>query len=173
MKIRALLSLCLLLFSAPLAAERLQFDHRLYPPLKEVLDAGDAAMLDFNNSNPVRLVDLIAVKGKSAKDWTEALEIVSLVRPRDAKDAKDWMALLQKQMQARCPASFEMIAEDENSVTFERRSSNCPAERADTGIYRLVTGKRSWFQLSVLVKGEIEPAARAQWLALLASARLD
>ncbi len=173
MKIRALLGLCLLLVSAPLAAERLRFDHRLYPPLKEVLDSGDPAKIDFNNSNPVRLVDLIAVKGKSAKNWTEALEIVSLVRPRDAKDAKDWMALLQKQAQARCPASFEMIAEDENSVTFQRRSPNCAAERAETGIYRLVTGKRSWFQLSVLVKGEIDPAARAQWLALLASASLN
>jgi len=83
------------------------------------------------------------------------------------------MALLQSQSEARCKASFTVLAEDANSITFERRSSSCAAERAPLGIYRLVAGKRSWFQLSVLEKGELEDAARQQWLALLASAHLE
>lgn len=173
MKLRTLIGLAALALAAPLHAERLQFDHRLNPALKQVLDSGDADMVDFNNKNPARLVDLIAVKGKSAKNWTEALEIVSIVRPADVKTARDWMALLQSQAQARCKASFTVIAEDAGSVTFERSSPNCPAERAETGLYRLVTGKRSWFQLSVLSKVPLDPQVRAQWLALLASAHLD
>lgn len=164
--------IALLFVSTPALAERLEFDHRLYPPLQQVLDSGDMDMIEFENKNPTRLVDLIAIKGKSARNWTEALEILSIPRPSEVQDAESWMALLQRQSQARCPATFEVIAEDENSVTYERRSANCPAERASFGLYRLVAGKRSWFQLSVLVKGELEPAARSQWLALLASAHL-
>lgn len=167
------LTLALLLVASPGSAERLKFDHRLYPPLQQVLDRGAAEMVDFNNSNPQRLVDLIAVRGSSAQNWTEALEIVSIVRPGGIADAKDWMARLQNAAQARCPAQFSILAQDAQSITFERRSPNCPAERSSLGLYRLVTGKRSWFQLSVLVRGELEEADRQQWLALLASAHLD
>ena len=161
-----------LLLAAPAFAERLQFDHRLYPPLQQVLDSGDDSMIDFNNKNPARLVDLIAIKGKSAQNWTEAFEIVAIRRPSDVETAKDWMAILQQQAISRCPATFKILAEDVTSVTFERTSPNCPAERAKMGLYRLVAGKRSWFQLTILVKGDLDDEARQQWLALLASAQL-
>ena len=174
MKLIHILALALLAVATPASAERLQFDHRIYPPLQQVLDSGDKDMIDFNARNPQRLVDLIAVKGRSARNWTEALEIVSIARPSDIPGAADWMALIQAQARARCPsATFVVIAQDAGSVTFERHSPDCRAERASLGIYRLVAGRRSWFQLAVLVKGELDPAARTQWLALLASAHLD
>lgn len=174
MKLRFALALLASVTAAPLAAERLQFDHRLYPPLQQVLDSGDAGMIDFNAKNPQRLVDLIAVKGKSARDWREALEIVSIVRPANVDGARAWMELLQSQALARCPdATFAVLAEDAVSVTYERRSPGCRAERAQHGITRLVAGKRSWFQLAVLAKDDLPEPARAQWLALLASAHLD
>ena len=161
-----------LLLAAPAFAERLQFDHRLYPPLQQVLDSGDQAMIDFNDKNPARLVDLIAIKGKSVQSWTEAFEIVAIRRPSDVETAKDWMSILQQQAASRCPATFKILAEDTTSVTFERTSPNCPAERAQMGLYRLVAGKRSWFQLSILVKGDLDDLSRQQWLAVLASAQL-
>lgn len=166
-------ALMLLGFAAPAQAERMEFDHRLYPPLKQVLDSGDKDMIDFDNSNPARLVDLIAIKGRSAKSWTEALEIVALARPKDVATAQGWFEFIRTQSDRRCPNTIEVIAQDEISVTFQRRSPNCPAERAETGLYRLIAGKRSWFQLTVLVKGELEDSSRAQWLALLASAHLE
>ena len=86
------LAFALFFISAPAWAERLQFDHRLYPPLKQVLDEGDADMVLFDNSKPARLVDLIAVKGKSARNWTEALEIVATLPPKEASGgARGWM----------------------------------------------------------------------------------
>ena len=173
MKLRRFLALALVACSAPAAAERLQFDHRLYPPLEHVLESGDKAMIDFNADNPQRLVDLIAINGTSTRDWTEAMEIVAITRPRKIATAQAWMEQLQQQARAQCRASFTVLAHDADSVTFERRSPDCPALRSNLGIYRLVAGKRSWFALSVLVKGELDPAARAQWLALLASAHLD
>jgi len=173
MKLRFQLGLALLTLSAPAAAERLEFDHRLYPPLQQVLDSGDKGMIDFNADNPARLVDLIATKGASARDWREALEIVSIPRPRKVASAQAWLEIIEQQSLARCKSSFTVIAQDADSVTFERRSPGCPAERSALGLYRLVAGKRSWFQLTVLVKGELDDTARGQWLALLASAHLD
>lgn len=168
------LPLLTLLFAATSAhAERLDFDHRLYPPLKAVLDSGDKDMLIFDDRNPARLVDLIAVKGRSAKSWTEALEIVALVRPREVSTAREWFEIMRTQADRRCPNTITIIAEDAVSITFQRSSPNCPAERAETGIYRLVAGQRSWFQLAVLVKGQLDETSRGQWLALLASARLN
>ena len=170
-------ALAALLASVPIAAhaEQLEFDHRLYPTLKQVLDGGDAGMVKFDASNPRRLVDLIAVRGKSAKDWTEALEIVATLPFPQLGSAQAWMEFQRDAAIKRCPganpATFKVIAQDDFSITFERQSPGCRAERAETGIYRLLTGKRSWFQLAVLSKTPLEPAARDQWLALLASAK--
>lgn len=164
--------LLIFLYVTPVYAERMEFDHRLYPPLQAVLDRGDANMIESSSGNPARLVDLIAIRGRSAQNWTEALEILSIARPRDVEDAKGWLALLQLQAQSRCAATFEILSSDSNSVTYERMSPHCPAERATHGLYRLITGKRSWFQLSVLVKDDLDVVSRRQWLALFASAHL-
>ncbi|MFM6931922.1 MAG: hypothetical protein ACKOUT_06745 [Novosphingobium sp.] len=165
-------ALAALLALAPIAAhaEQLEFDHRLYPPLKQVLDSGNADMVAFDAKNPGHMVDLIAVRGKSAKNWTEALEIVAILPVAKVETAQAWMEIQRSAALARCPATFKVIAQDDVSVTYERLSPACRTERAESGIYRLITGKRSWFQLSVLSKVPLDPAARDQWLALLASA---
>lgn len=172
MKHRPLLALALLCSAVPAAAERLEFDHRLYAPLQQVLDSGNKEMIDFKMDNPARMVDLIAVKGTSAHSWTEALEIVSITRPRKMAVARDWMQQVQTASAAQCPSSFTVLAEDENSVTFERRSPGCGAAIGGQGLYRLVAGKKSWFQLAVLSKGDLADPARQDWLTLLGSARL-
>jgi len=174
MKLHHVVAPALLLRAAPAAAERLVFDYRLYHPLQRVVDGGDKEMVDFNAQNPARVVDLIAVRGTSAHNWAEALEIVSIARPRTkGVTVKDWMGDLQKQALAACPSTFAVLAEDANSVTFEQKSPGCTTGRGATALYRLVAGKRSWFALGALSKGELDTAARGQWLALLASAHLS
>ncbi|MFM5930891.1 MAG: hypothetical protein ACKOPQ_08290 [Novosphingobium sp.] len=163
----------LLLIATPAQAEKLQFDHRLYPPLKEVLDSGDQNKVAFDSSRPGRMVDFITIKGKSVKSWTEGFEIVALARPKQLANVQEWMAFLRKGADQRCPNTVTVIAQDERSVTFERHSPKCPGERAEFGLYRLVTGQRSWFQLTLLSKAPLTSEERSQWLALLASAHLD
>lgn len=174
---RNLIALFLLLIAMPAHAERLQFDHRLSPPLQKVLDEGRSEMVLFDGSDPTRLVDLIAVRGQSATNWREALQIVSIPKQKKIDGPLGWMEQIQSGVRARatgaCAADFSVIVQDGNSVTFERRSPGCGADSVSYGLYRLVTGKRSWFQLAVLSKDEITAEARAQWLALLASARLE
>lgn len=154
-------------------AEKLSFDHRIYPPLKAVLDRGDPAMIDYNGRDPRYVTDLIAVQGTSASNWTEALEIIARLPDKNARTARAWAAALQGAVPAGCKAEVTPIAEDEASVTYVRTLPACPKARAETTITRIVQGKRSLFLLSALFKGKPDEAARVQWLALLASARIE
>ena len=173
MRAGLLAGMAMLVISAPALAERLTFDHRLQPALQAVLDSGNTAMIDYNASNPRYVVDRIAVRGTSASDWTELLEIIARTPARGLRSAADWARELRAGADARCPNTVQVIAQDEISLTFERKSQACAAEPARFGLYRVVAGKRSLFLLAVYDKAEPDPAARSQWLALLASAHLN
>lgn len=159
--------------ACPAKAEKLVFDHRLYPPLKAVLDGGDPAMIAYNASNPRYVVDLIAVKGASAADWSEALEIIARSPAKSVRTARDWADELRAKDERACRATTVPIAQDAASLTFERQSPGCAAARAPLTITRVVAGKRSLFLLSVLFKTEPDATTREQWLALLRSARIE
>ena len=170
---RIALFLGLALVATPALADKLTFDHRLVPALKEVLDSGDGGMIDYNASNPKNVVDLIAVRGKSAKDWTEALVIIARTPQGKVLTAADWASELQAEAQAKCPNTFTEIARDELSVTYERRSTGCPKGYPPIALYRAVGSKRSLFLLAVLVKDDLTEIERGQWLALMSSAHIE
>ncbi len=154
-------------------AEKLTFDHRLHPALKAALDSGNDEMVAYDGSNPRYLVNVIAIRGKSARDWTEALEIISRSPDKTVRTAADWAAEMRGRADAICPNTVTPIAEDAISVTFERRMPGCPGARAETAMTRVVAGKRSLFLLTFLFKGVPDAATRQEWLALLASAHLE
>ena len=165
--------IALLLMTSPALAEKLVFDHRLSPPLKAVLDSGDADMIDYNNANPRNVIDVIAVRGNSAQDWTEALVIVARTPDRKVRNAGDWTAQLQREAKSKCSSTFTELARDQISITYERRSTGCPADYPRIAIYRAIAGQRSLFLLAVLVKDELSESSRGQWLAMMSSAHLD
>lgn len=173
MKFRFVALMSALLLASPLQAERLKFDHRLSPPLKAVFDANDPGMIDFNDKNPRYVTDLIAIEGKSAKDWTEALLIVARTPDKKVRSVADWVAELQGEGQRRCASTFRTVTSDEGSTTFERRSTGCQAGYPPVALYRVVAGKRSLFLLGFLHKGEPAEKTREQWQAVLASAALE
>lgn len=173
MKLPGLAAALLVLLATPAQAEKLTFDHRLNPALKEVLDSGDAAKVDYNNANARYVVDRIAVRGTTANDWQEALEIIARTPAKGVSSAADWMAELRARADKACPNTVVKLAEDAASVTFERQSQPCKAERAPYALYRAVSGKRSLFLLAVLAKQPLDKESRARWLALLASAHIE
>lgn len=173
MKFRLAALLGLVLLASPVQAERLKFDHRLSPALKAALDANDPALIDFNDSNPRYVTDLIAVQGKSAKDWTEALLIVARAPDKKVRTVADWVAELQDEGQRRCPSTFRTLAGDGGSATFERVSTGCQVGYPNVALYRIVAGTRSLFLLGFLSKGEPSQATRQQWAAVLASAAIE
>ena len=166
-------SALLFLTAAPAAAERLQFDHRLHPQLKAVLDSGRTEMVSYDASDPKYLVDRIVIDGKSVSDWNEELEIIARSEQKGMNSAADWFADMRQRFDRRCPNTITIIAQDDASVTFERHSPSCPSERAETGLYRIIAGKHSLFQLAALRKGPISSESKQVWLALMASAHLD
>jgi len=167
------LALALILTASPAAAERLTFDHRLYPPLKQVLDSGDAGMINYNAKNPAYVVDLIAIKGKSASDWTEALEIVSRIPGREVNSSQTWLEQLRQQTDRLCPNALTLLEQGPTAVTFERDLTNCHAGKPAYSLTRIIAGKRSLFEVSFLFKAMPDRAVRDSAMAMLASAHLD
>ena len=158
--------------TTPLNAERLSFDHRLYPPLKASLDSRNGNLTHFDDRNPRYIYNLIVVQGTSYDDWTEGLEIVTRLAGRNMTIPRDWLSELQARRPRQCAEQIAVITEDSQSITFERRLSGCRAAIAQSGLYRIVAGKRSLFLLGALNKGEIGAEMRTRWLELLASAKL-
>lgn len=171
--IRFALLAALMLTAAPAMAERLLFDHRLSPPLKAVLDSKNAAMISFDDKNPRYVVDVIAVRGKSASDWSEALVIIARTPSRKVRTAAAWMAELRAEAESRCTNEIRTLAEDAGSVTFERRSTGCRGDYPPVAIYRAIAGERSLFLLAVMAKDDLSEQSQREWLSMLGSARLD
>ena len=173
MKPRIIACIAAALMASPALAEKLTFDHRLSPPLKAVLDAGDPAMIDYNDKNPRYITDVIAVRGRSATDWQEALVVIARTPDRKVRTAADWMAELRAEAGRRCASEFRTIAEDAASVTFERRSTGCAAGYPPVALYRVTAGQRSLFLLAAMAKDELSAESRRQWLEMLGSAHIE
>lgn len=171
---RKLHFLLLLLCAAPTPAfaEHLNFDHRLHPPLKAVFDQKRDEMISYDNSNPRYVIDRIAITGKSATDWTEALDIIVRVPTRDVKTADDWFAEIKAKAGKACTSEFAVIATDALGLTFSRRSTNCGADKVQFALYRIVTGTKSLFLLNAIHRADMDEPTKQQWLALLNSAQL-
>jgi hypothetical protein len=173
MKLRHFAPCFLVLFAAPLSAERLHFDHRLYPPLKAVLDSKRPEMIDYNDSNRKYITDRIAIQGKSAAEWTEAFDIIARSPSRDVKTVDDWYAEIRAKAEKACPSQFSILAQDDSSITFSRRSTGCARDKVQFALYRIVAGKRSLFLLNPIYRADMAEPMQRQWLELLKSARLE
>lgn len=173
MKFRLAAFAALLLMATPALAERLLFDHRLSPPLMATLAAKNPDLINYNDKNPRYVTDLIVVRGRSASDWTEALLIVARTPDRKVRTAADWLAELRTEAAKRCPSEIKILAEEPNSLLFERRSTGCKGDYPPVAMYRVVSGPRSLFMLAVLSRSDLSEESRGQWQALLQSARIE
>jgi hypothetical protein len=161
-----------MLAATPAHAERLLFDHRIDSRIGAVLDSGRKEMVHYDESNLSYVVDRIAIQGASADNWTEALEIIVRTPDQATKSPSDWLQQIRDQPSTACSAQFTPLAQDETSLTFMRQSDACGGASAETALYRIVAGRKSLFLLGARYKGRMDEAARGQWLAVLASARV-
>ena len=164
--------LVLLSLAAPALAERLSFDHRTVPALKAVLDSGNGEMIDYNGSNPSHVTDLIAVRGRSAKDWDEALVIIARAPGSKVRTASEWLEELRGDARKRCSSELKVLEQGERTIMFERQADKCPGSYPRNAIYLVVQGKSSLFLLAVLSRDDLSETSRAEWLALFRSAQL-
>jgi hypothetical protein len=160
-----------MLASNPAHAEKMLFDHQLYPQIGAVLDSGRKEMVIFDDRNPKYVFDRIALQGTSAENWTEALEIIVRMPEKTVKSPSDWVQQISASTTA-CASQITPIAEDATSLTFMRQAPACAAAPAETALYRIVAGRKSLFLLAARFKGTMDPAMRERWLSVLASARI-
>lgn len=170
----------LLLFSAALGlvasaahAERLELDHRIYPPLNAAMDNQHDGTIFYDASQRGRVFDRILVVGTSAEtNWTEALELLITPRNARARTPAEWYSTFRPKGESLCPGKVTMLGQDETSLTFSLEAPACAAGPSLTGLYRVVYGRKTVYLVGAKYKGEMNPQQRDQWLALLASARL-
>lgn len=163
-----------LALAAPVAAEKLEMDHRLYPPLHAAMDSTAEETIYFDARTPGRVFDRVLINGRSAeRDWTEALEITVLRRDKRLKDPAEWYRSFRAGDESTCPAEARELGRDRVSVTFAVEAPACATGPGLTGLYRVVLGAKSVYLVSAKVKGPMAAEPRAQWLAVLASAHLS
>jgi len=157
----------------PAKAERLVFDHRLYPALKEVLDRDDPSVIAYDASNPRYVVDLIMIKGKSTTNWSEALEIIARTPAKKVSSEQDWKAEIENRIDRGCRSVENPVGDDPAATMFERVYADCPGIPSRLTMTRIIKGKRSLFLLSFKTKSLPDEATRRQWIALLQSAHIE
>ena len=118
------------------------------------------------------MLDRIAVRGKSADDWSEALEIVVLTRPRKIAALADWFSAWQQSEDAICTSAWQTLSATPATMSFARSDARCPAQAGQQRIYRALWGKKNVYLLSGIVRGSMSAAQRAQWQVLLDTAKI-
>lgn len=170
---RLAIALILTIQAGAAQAEKFELDHRLHKALHEAIEHPSDETVFYDPSNPARLFDRILITGKSAeRDWQEALELVVLKRDRKLHHPADWYGAFPAAGESACPARSTILARDETSLTFALEAQPCATGPAFTGLYRVFYGKKSVYLAAGKYKGVMTPDQRAEWLALLASARV-
>ena len=151
-------------------AESVTWDYTLYPPLEAVMTGGDDSRIYTENRAPQYVLTRFVVNGASATAWQEAFEVLNTMRRDEPRKPKQWLERLRKERDAACPGEWHIIAEDDRSLTFERRTPDCPPHAAQTALYRVIYGPQQVFTLIATVKVDIPAESRTAWLEVLASA---
>lgn len=169
----AAMAAAFLLTTTPARADKLTFDHRLYPALKESLDRNDPEVIAYDASNPRYVVDLILIKGASTRNWDEALQIIARSPTRKVSSVQEWRAEIDSKVPRGCAAEAKTIASDVADTMFERAYGDCPGQVPRLTMTRIMKGKRSLFLLSFMSRSLPDEETRRQWIALLQSAHID
>ncbi len=171
MRYKALFALALA-FSTPAHAERLLIDHRGYPALSQaVMNAGEDAIF-YQDASPDYVLDRIKIQGRSASDWSEAIEFVVYPRGRGVKQIEDWYRGFSAAEQLTCPSRWNVIRQDDTGITFTRDQAQCAGLQGQSRLYRAMLGKRHVFLVGGLYRGEMSEEMKHQWLVVLDSAKV-
>ena len=114
------------------------------------------------------------LRGDSINEWTEALETFNAQR-RNFPATID--AYLKQSMDLRrktCPDSlFNVIKQDQNSILFEIRTTNCPPNPDEHSLTRTLYGNTNVFSLIYTNKvKELPPDKREEWIKYLSDASI-
>ncbi len=163
--------LCLWLPCAGAWAEGVTWQFEAYDRFNTVMVA-EEPIVYVEDREPVYRLTRYVVEGTSADAWTEALELLNTWRDDQPRKVAGWYARFREFSDAKCPSQWTVIAEDKTSLTFERVTGTCAEHEAQQALYRVLYGKEQVFTLIATRKGGMDEVTRANWLTLLATAKI-
>ncbi len=165
------LPLCLWLPCVGAWAEGVTWDFAANDRFNTVM-AAEEPIVYVEDREPLYVLQRFVVQGTSGVEWTEALEVLNTWRDDHPRKVAGWYARFKKQSDATCPGQWTVIAEDKTSLTFERITGACAEHEAQHAVYRVLYGEEQVFTLVATRKGGMDEVTRANWLTLLATAKI-
>jgi hypothetical protein len=162
--------------SAPQArADVLYYDLDGYAKLAAAVSTSDGhvPIVYTEDRAPVYVLTRIVVDGSSADEWAEALEIMNTMRHDAPRKLAAWYDAFRAKGDAACESEWTVLAQTPASMTFERRSGDCPPHGEQHALYRVIYGKRQIFTLIATRKPGMDEATRGAWIGVLESAELQ
>lgn len=112
------------------------------------------------------------IEGRDTMDWDVAFEILQSRRAEEPATPSAWLQHYRSASDPSCPSEWQVLQEAADSVTFERKSPDCPPHVAQQAIHRMIYGPAGAWQLVCTQKGTLDPQTHQECRALLDSAHV-
>ena len=155
-------------------AEGISWDVGAYPRFSAIMYGPEADRIVYTeDKSPSYVLTRFVIEGESADDWIEAFEVLDTLRRNVPQTVNEWYEQFRQQGEQHCPGSeWKVIAQGSDSLTFERRTSDCGSFPEQHALYRVIYGQHEVFTLTATRKGSMDDETRSSWLAVLASAKI-
>jgi hypothetical protein len=156
---------------APAKPDRLGFSPTPFPRLAENFNRKE--MVNFEEEPGRYTLTRFVAQGRNKDDWDIAFEVMDSPRMFEPPTVADWLARFRAQGDQTCPGGeWEVLAQTDNDVTFERRTGACPPHVAQHAMYRVLYGPQNVFVLICTQKGGFDAQTRNECRATLDTAEI-
>lgn len=153
------------------AREALRIEPAVFPRLAERIGQKEWTHAEEHHAGVTDVRTVIA--GRSVDDWDIAFEMLQSERLNLPVTPQEWLKVYRASSDARCPGTWDVLAETRDSVLFQRRTGDCPPFRAQEALYRMMYGHANGCLLICTQMGTFDEATRQDCRALLESARIE
>lgn len=152
-------------------AEHIEFATEVFPRFDAALQ--DPARVHREQRKDIGLVIVrFVIQGRDAMDWDVAFEMLQSHRADEPETPAAWLQRYRSITDPICPSEWQVLAEATDSVTFERRSPDCPPHVAQQAVHRMIYGPAGAWQLICTQKGSFDPQTLQECRAFLESAQV-
>jgi hypothetical protein len=156
---------------APARPDRLGFSPTPFPRLAENFNRN--GMVNFQEEPGRYTLTRFVAQGRNKDDWDIAFEVMDSPRMFEPPTVAEWLTRFRTQSDQNCPGGeWEILAQTDNDVTFERRTGACPPHVAQHAMYRVLYGPQNVFTLICTQKGVFDALTRAECRATLQTAEI-
>ena len=112
--------------------------------------------------------------GESIKEWTEAFETINTLRTYYPSTIEAYLKSNMDLRKKTCPESaFNVLKQDQTSILFEIRTTNCPPNPDEHSLTRTIFGNTNEFSIIYTNKvKELPSDKREEWIKYLSEASI-